>query len=110
MSSADRSTTFKALADSSALPTDFTRPGHIFPLVAKKGGILERRGHTEATVDLCILANLKPVGLLAEIMNDDGTMSRLSDCATFAKKYQLPLITVEQLVKYRREREEVRRE
>jgi len=74
-------------------------------LIAREGGILTRRGHTEATVDLCILAGLSPVGLLAEIMNDDGTMSRLGDCASFAKKHNLPLITVEQLFKYRSQRE-----
>jgi 3,4-dihydroxy 2-butanone 4-phosphate synthase/GTP cyclohydrolase II len=101
VSSRDRSVTFKALADPSAQAKHFTRPGHVFPLVARQGGILERRGHTEATVDLCILSGLNPVGLLAEIMNEDGTMSRLMDCVEFAEKYQLAIITVEHLASYR---------
>jgi len=101
VSSVDRSTTFKALAAPKSVASDFTRPGHIFPLVARRGGILERRGHTEATLELCLLSGLEPVGLLAEIMNEDGTMSRLLDCVEFAKKYELPIITVEQLAAYR---------
>ena len=77
------------VADDNAKPSDFRRPGHMFPLLAKKGGVLERNGHTEATVDLCRLAGLKPVGLCCEIMKEDGTMARTPDILEFAKEHQL---------------------
>ena len=84
---------------------DFRRPGHMFPLQAKQGGVIERPGHTEATVDLCRLAGCKPVGLCCEIMNDDGTMARLDDLTEFAKVHGLKIGTIEQLIQYRKEHE-----
>ncbi|MGP1871624.1 MAG: 3,4-dihydroxy-2-butanone-4-phosphate synthase [Arsenophonus sp.] len=90
----------KAIADN-AKPTDLNRPGHVFPLRAEKGGVLQRRGHTEATIDLVTLANLKPVGVLCELINDDGTMARMKEVIIFANKYDMPVITIEDLVTYR---------
>lgn len=83
-------------------PLDFRRPGHMFPLVAKKGGVLERNGHTEATVDLMRLAGLRECGLCCEIMNDDGRMMRTPDLTRFAQKYQIPLLTIKELQEYRK--------
>jgi 3,4-dihydroxy 2-butanone 4-phosphate synthase/GTP cyclohydrolase II len=100
VSAKDRTQTFRDLADSSCGSTAFSRPGHIFPLIARPGGVLERRGHTEAGVDLCIMAGKAPVAFIAELCNDDGTMMRLDDCAKFADSNNLPLITVEAMVKY----------
>merc|ERR1711924_172891 len=104
VSARDRMITMHALADKKQGAAAITRPGHLFPLVAKDGGVLERDGHTEAGVDLCRLAlpDDEPVALIAELTNDDGTMKRLPDCAAFAKEHSLPLITVEALQKYRR--------
>jgi 3,4-dihydroxy 2-butanone 4-phosphate synthase / GTP cyclohydrolase II len=102
VSAVDRALTITALASEKVKYEDFRRPGHVFPLIARDGGVLERRGHTEVTLDLCRLAGLKPVGLLAEIMKPDGTMARLDDCITFAKEHDLPLITVEQVANYRK--------
>lgn len=112
VSASDRSLTFRALAKAeedpaSASPTDFRRPGHVFPLVAKPGGVRERRGHTEVTMDFCKLANLPLAGLLAELNNDDGTMMRLKDCAAFAKEHSLPLVNIQQVATYLEEKEGV---
>eukprot|EP00667_Euglena_gracilis_P003850 EG_transcript_3866 len=104
VSAADRALTFAKLADPAAAPTDFTRPGHVFPLVAKPGGVLERRGHTEASVDFCRLAGLEPVAVICEIMDHaDGQMMRLPQCAAFAREHGLPLVTIEALSAYRLE-------
>ena len=86
ISAKDRSTTAMLVADDSSMPSDFNRPGHMFPLVARGGGTLVRAGHTEASVDIARLAGLQPCSVICEIMNDDGTMARLKDCKTFAKK------------------------
>ena len=101
ISAQDRSKTVLALIDPATKPEDFGRPGHIFPLRAKAGGVLRRAGHTEATIDLARLAGFEPVGVLVEIMNDDGTMARLPDLMEIAKEYDLKLITIEDLIKYR---------
>jgi 6,7-dimethyl-8-ribityllumazine synthase len=103
VSAHDRSLTFQSLASLNTDATQYRKPGHIFPLVARPGGVLERRGHTEATLDLCKLSGLHPVGFLVEIMNPDGTMSRLPECITFARENNFPLITVEQIAQYRKE-------
>src|SRR5690606_28502296 len=81
----------------------FNRPGHIFPLIAKKGGVLRRAGHTEAAVDLARLAGAKPAGIICEIMNDDGTMARVNDLEITAEKFGLKMITIQQLIEYRLE-------
>ncbi|HRO75960.1 MAG TPA: bifunctional 3,4-dihydroxy-2-butanone-4-phosphate synthase/GTP cyclohydrolase II [Crocinitomicaceae bacterium] len=99
----DRSKTIKALVDENTKPADLGRPGHIFPLRAKNGGVLRRTGHTEASVDLARLAGFKPAGILVEILNEDGTMARLPQLVDVAKKYDLKLISIEQLIKYRME-------
>ncbi len=105
ISAEERGITARAFASDDAVPSDFRRPGHMFPLQAKKGGVIERPGHTEATVDLCKLAGLKPVGLCCEIMKDDGTMARLDDLIEFATEHKLKISTVEKLVQYRKEHE-----
>jgi len=102
VSAVDRTTTLNHLADSACGASQFNRPGHVFPLIAKDGGVLARRGHTEASVDLCTLAGKSPVALIVELCNDDGTMMRLPDCSKFAASRGIPLITVEALVEYRR--------
>lgn len=99
----DRSKTIKALVDENTKASDLGRPGHIFPLRAKEGGVLRRTGHTEAAIDLARLANLKPAGILVEILNEDGTMARLPQLIDVAKKFDLKLISIEDLVKYRME-------
>ncbi|MDR1877114.1 MAG: 3,4-dihydroxy-2-butanone-4-phosphate synthase [Flavobacteriaceae bacterium] len=101
ISASDRAKTIRALVDENIKPKDFARPGHIFPLVAKKGGVLKRDGHTEATVDLLQLAGLPSTGVLVEIMNEDGTMARLPQLVEVAKKFKLKIITIEDLVAYR---------
>lgn len=101
ISSVDRSMTIKAMIDESTKPSDFHRPGHIFPLIAKENGVLARRGHTEATVDLVRMAGKGDVGVICEIMNDDGTMSRLPELLRLAKKYDMKILTIDDLVKYR---------
>jgi len=107
ISAHDRAATLKALADSSIGPSEFARPGHIFPLMARDGGVLRRAGHTEATVDLCRLAGLYPVGVLCEIMDEDGTMARLPSLVKIAEEYGLPLITIQDLIEYRRRTEKL---
>lgn len=101
ISAYDRAATVRAMANKEAKPSDFARPGHIFPLIAKKEGVLRRAGHTEATVDLMRLAGLKPIGVLCEIINEDGTMARRDDLEEFAKKHDLKIITVKDLIAYR---------
>jgi 3,4-dihydroxy 2-butanone 4-phosphate synthase / GTP cyclohydrolase II len=101
VSTADRAATFQALADSSSTPETFGRPGHIFPLRACSKGVLRRAGHTEAAVDLARLAGLNPAGALIEIMNEDGTMARFPQLEEIAKKFNLKLITIKDLIAYR---------
>jgi len=105
ISALDRAATIRAISNHSTKPNDLARPGHIFPLIAQEGGVLRRSGHTEATVDLMNLAGLKPVGVLCEIINEDGTMARLDDISIFAKEHDLKIITVKDLIKYRLEKE-----
>ena len=97
----DRAKTIKALVNENTLPTDLGRPGHIFPLRAKKGGVLRRTGHTEATIDFARLAGFKPAGILVEILNEDGTMARLPELIEVAKKLDLKIVSIEDLVAYR---------
>jgi len=101
ISAHDRSATVKALIDSSKKPADFGRPGHIFPLRAKDGGVLRRTGHTEATIDLARLAGMEPAGVLVEIMNEDGTMARLPELMEIAKKFDLKVVSIKDLIEYR---------
>lgn len=98
----DRSDTVKALVNPASQANDFARPGHIFPLIAKNGGVLVRDGHTEAAVDLARLAGFHPVGLICEILSDDGTMSRGEELSSFAKKHGLKVISIKDLIRYRR--------
>jgi 3,4-dihydroxy 2-butanone 4-phosphate synthase/GTP cyclohydrolase II len=105
ISAADRARTIRTLCDSATEPYELVRPGHIFPLRYHEGGVLRRRGHTEAAVDLARLAGLTEAGVLAEIVNDDGTMARLPQLEVFAKEHDLKLISIEQLVEYRRHTE-----
>lgn len=102
ISAAERSITAMACVDDNAKPEDFRRPGHMFPLLAKKNGVLERNGHTEATVDLCRLAGLKECGLCCEIMRDDGTMMRTPELMEMAKKWKIKFITIKDLQTYRK--------
>ena len=101
ISAQDRSKTIKALIDPGTKPEDLGRPGHIFPLKAKKGGLLRRSGHTEATIDLARLAGFAPAGVLVEIMNEDGTMARLPQLIAIAKKFDLAIISIKDLIEYR---------
>jgi 3,4-dihydroxy 2-butanone 4-phosphate synthase / GTP cyclohydrolase II len=105
ISVADRVATVKAMADEATTPPDLARPGHIFPLIAMDGGVLRRAGHTEAVVDLMQLAGLKPVGVLCEILKEDGTMARLQDLQHFASKHNLLIISVQDLIAHRRKNE-----
>ncbi|HDG1687389.1 TPA: 3,4-dihydroxy-2-butanone-4-phosphate synthase [Kluyvera cryocrescens] len=105
VSAADRLTTVRAAIADSAKPSDLNRPGHVFPLRAQPGGVLTRGGHTEATIDLVSLAGFKPAGVLCELTNDDGTMARAPECIKFAKEHNMALVTIEDLVAYRREHE-----
>ena len=103
ISASDRSKTMLALVDPQIKPEDFARPGHIFPLRAKSGGVLRRAGHTEATVDLARISGFEPAGVLVEIMNEDGSMARLPELLDLAKKFDLKIISIEDLIKYRLE-------
>lgn len=107
ISAYERALTIKKLLDEKSKREDFRRPGHVFPLLAKEGGVLKRVGHTEAAVDLAKLAGLKPAGVICEIMNDDGTMARTPQLMEFAKEHSLKIITIADLVKYRRNKEEL---
>ncbi len=102
ISAGDRALTIRALTDVAAKPDDFARPGHIFPLRANPGGVLARPGHTEAAVDLARLAGLKPAGVICEIANDDGSMSRLPELRVFAEKHGLLIVTIEDLIAWLR--------
>ena len=101
ISAADRSKTIKALIDPKTKPHQFSKPGHVFPLIAKDGGVLRRTGHTEAAIDFARLAGFKPAGVIVEIMNDDGTMARLPELKKVSKKFDLKIISIEDLVAYR---------
>lgn len=101
VSAADRVTTIKAAVAADAKPSDLSHPGHVFPLVARDEGVLVRRGHTEASVDLAILAGFQPAAVLCELTNDDGTMSRAPEVVHFAKAHNLPVVTIEDIVEYR---------
>ncbi|TYA71763.1 3,4-dihydroxy-2-butanone-4-phosphate synthase [Seonamhaeicola marinus] len=101
ISASDRAKTVKALIDHDTKPFELARPGHIFPLIAKEGGVLRRTGHTEAAIDFARLAGLKPAGVIVEIMNEDGTMARLPQLIDVAKKFDLKIVSIEDLVAYR---------
>jgi 3,4-dihydroxy 2-butanone 4-phosphate synthase / GTP cyclohydrolase II len=105
ISAEERTATVRALADDKAGPDDFVRPGHVFPLIARDGGVLMRSGHTEACVDLCRLAGLPPVGVLAELVNDDGTVMRGAQVGAFAEAYGLKSVSVADLIAYRQRAE-----
>jgi 3,4-dihydroxy 2-butanone 4-phosphate synthase/GTP cyclohydrolase II len=105
ISAADRATTIRTMIDPETRPEDVLRPGHVFPLRYREGGVLRRAGHTEAAVDLARLAGLAPAGVLCETVNDDGTMARLPDLARFAQTHDLRLISIADLIEYRRRRE-----
>src|SRR6266481_1968798 len=105
ISAHDRAQTILAAIDPRTRPEDLGRPGHVFPLRARPGGVLERRGQTEAAVDLASLAGLQPAGVICEIINDDGTMARVPDLVRFCKQHDLLMISVADLIRYRRERE-----
>ena len=107
ISAHERAATIRALVDPKTKPEDLARPGHVFPLQAKEGGVLRRAGHTEATVDLARLAGLAPAGVCCEIMNPDGTMARLPKLEEFAKKHNLLMITIADLIAYRRKKEKL---
>ncbi|CAG1009891.1 3,4-dihydroxy 2-butanone 4-phosphate synthase / GTP cyclohydrolase II [Myxococcaceae bacterium] len=101
ISAADRSTTIRTAIDDDAKPTDLVRPGHVFPLRARDGGVLRRTGQTEGSVDLARLAGLRPAGVICEIMNDDGTMARMPDLVRFAREHGLKIVTIADLIQYR---------
>lgn len=105
ISAAERSMTIQKLIDTKATSKDFTRPGHIFPLVAREGGVLKRAGHTEAAVDLAKLAGLRSAGIICEIMNDDGTMARVPQLMEYVRKHNLKIITIADLIAYRSKNE-----
>jgi len=98
----DRARTIKAIADKVSVPSDFSKPGHVFPLISADNGVLDRPGHTEAAVDLARLAGLSPVGVICEIIKDDGAMARLPDLYKFSKKHKLKLVSIADLIAYRR--------
>ncbi|MDP2558321.1 3,4-dihydroxy-2-butanone-4-phosphate synthase [Photobacterium damselae subsp. piscicida] len=106
VSAADRVTTVKAAIADNAQPSNLNRPGHVFPLKANSNGVLGRRGHTEATIDLMRLAGLKPYGVLCELTNPDGTMARLPEVISFGEKFDMPVLTIEDLVAYRLNQQE----
>ncbi|MGH8880554.1 MAG: 3,4-dihydroxy-2-butanone-4-phosphate synthase, partial [Stackebrandtia sp.] len=105
ISAADRARTIRLLADAETVPTDLSRPGHMVPLRAKDGGVLRRPGHTEAAIDLAVLAGLRPAGVLCELVNDDGTMMRLPDLRVFADDHDLRVISIADLISHRRRTE-----
>jgi len=107
ISAEERCNTVRALANNNSGASDFVRPGHVFPLVAREGGVLMRSGHTEACVDLCRLASLPPVGVLSELMKDDGTVMRGSDVAAFAQKHRLTQVSIAELIAYRQSRDKL---
>ena len=102
VSAADRVTTVKKAIADNAVPGDIHSPGHVFPLKARKGGVLERAGHTEATVDLMEMAGLKPCGVLCEITNPDGTMARFPELEVFSERHGIPMVTIQDIIEYRK--------
>jgi 3,4-dihydroxy 2-butanone 4-phosphate synthase/GTP cyclohydrolase II len=107
ISAADRARTIQIMADPTAVPDDLVQPGHVFPLRAKAGGVLQRAGHTEAAVDLARLAGCRPIGVICEIMSDDGTMARLPALRQFARRHKLKICSIADLISYRRSREKL---
>lgn len=107
ISAHERAYTIKKFAEGNCLPQDFKRPGHVFPLMAREGGVFKRKGHTEASVDLMKLAGLKPVSVICEILNEDGTMARMPQLEVFAQKHNLKYITIQDLIAYRKKHEKV---
>lgn len=107
ISAQDRATTIRVLIDPATKPNDLARPGHIFPIIARKGGVLVRAGHTEAAVDLATLAGLYPAGVICEILNDDGTCARLPQLMEFARRWGLHIVTINSLIEYRRKKEKL---
>jgi len=107
ISAHDRAATIRALVDPDTRPTDLARPGHVFPLRAKDGGVLRRAGHTEAAVDLARMADLAPVAVLCEIVDEDGSMARLPRLLEIAREHDLPILSIEDLIKYRRRKEKL---
>ncbi|MCF7760716.1 MAG: 3,4-dihydroxy-2-butanone-4-phosphate synthase, partial [Cephaloticoccus sp.] len=107
ISAFDRAQTIRILANAEAAPEQLVQPGHVFPLRAKPGGVLERAGHTEAAVDLAILAGLHPSGVLCELVNDDGTVQRLPQLLEFKRKFGLKMISIASLIEYRHQREQL---
>lgn len=106
VSASDRLTTIRAAIIDNAKPADINRPGHVFPLRARDGGVLTRRGHTEATIDLVTLAGFKSAGVLCELTNDDGSMARAPEVIAFAKQHDMPVVTIDDLVAYRQQHEQ----
>ena len=107
ISAADRAETIRVMANPSAVPEDLVQPGHVFPLRARPGGVLQRAGHTEAAVDLVSLAGCRPIAVICEVMSDDGTMARLPELLKFSRKHKLKLASIEALIEYRRTREKL---
>ena len=107
ISAGDRAETIRIMADPTAVPEDLVQPGHVFPLRARPGGVLQRAGHTEAAVDLVHLAGCRPIGVICEIMSDDGSMARLPELVRFAKKHRLKICSIADLIQFRREREKL---
>lgn len=103
ISASDRAATVRALVDPAARADDFARPGHMFPLRARQGGVMERPGHTEAAIDLTRLAGLPPGGVICEIANDDGSMARLGDLRAFSAKHAMPIVTIESIIRHLRD-------
>ncbi|MGD8119318.1 3,4-dihydroxy-2-butanone-4-phosphate synthase [Vibrio sp. TRT 2004] len=103
VSAQDRVTTIKTAANPQAKPSDLARPGHVFPLRARKGGVLVRRGHTEGTIDLMQMAGLQPAGVLCEVTNPDGTMAKTAEIVAFGKLHNMPVLTIEDMVMYRQQ-------
>lgn len=106
VSAADRVTTVRAAIAENAQPGDLNRPGHVFPLRAREGGVLTRGGHTEATIDLVRLAGYSPTGVLCELTNDDGTMARAPEAIVFAKQHNMPVVTIDDLVAWRQQHDQ----
>jgi 3,4-dihydroxy 2-butanone 4-phosphate synthase / GTP cyclohydrolase II len=107
ISAADRAQTIRIMAEPTTVPEELVQPGHVFPLRARPGGVLQRAGHTEAAVDLVRLADCRPIGVICEIMNDDGSMARLPELIKFAKKHRLKMCTIADLIHFRRTREKL---
>ncbi|NAW57952.1 MULTISPECIES: 3,4-dihydroxy-2-butanone-4-phosphate synthase [unclassified Vibrio] len=105
VSAQDRVTTIKTAANPEAKPDDLARPGHVFPLRARAGGVMTRRGHTEGTVDLMQMAGLQPAGVLCEVTNPDGTMAKVPEIVAFGKRHNMPVLTIEDMVQYRLQHE-----